>query len=309
MAYSLDSTGINTFFSGQYWNASCSLDMNNNDDYAQDYGQVHQNAPHRMRSDTSRRRKRTTFSKKQLSELERAFSVTQYPDIKMKESLASLTGLPESKIQVWFQNRRARHFKSKKPNSEVPKPSTDHLYPPSYTPTQSPYYPELVPPFSPEASLPSPPGYPAPSLPESTRLSSILEHEAMSLHAPKTASSGTPYSPYFPTGVPHYYQNTEFPEYCHDVFTHSELISWSLTEDFEAVFRDAQEPEPEGSRCATFGQSDPKEGFRGQLGRQSFSSTTDESMEDLSDLCLQDLGEFNLSDLDISTAMIDYLLS
>ncbi|XP_070610023.1 double homeobox protein 4C-like [Erythrolamprus reginae] len=85
----------------------------------------------KIRAARGERRKRTIFTKEQVARLNEAYKINPYPGYEERESLAQELRIPEARVQVWFQNKRARpspqHAKeSSRPSSD---PSESRLSP------------------------------------------------------------------------------------------------------------------------------------------------------------------------------------
>jgi hypothetical protein len=67
-----------------------------------------------------RRRNRVQFSQQQIETMEAIFDKSHYPEVHLIDKLSDRLGISIERLSIWFQNRRAKFKKSKRPaNSEL----------------------------------------------------------------------------------------------------------------------------------------------------------------------------------------------
>ncbi|KAB1253080.1 Homeobox protein ESX1 [Camelus dromedarius] len=83
----------------------------------------------RPRNPQRRRVQRHNFTQSQLQELEGLFQRTQYPDILTRRELARRIDVTETRVQVWFKNRRAKYRRNVRAamRQDAPPANLDYL--------------------------------------------------------------------------------------------------------------------------------------------------------------------------------------
>ena len=121
------------------------------------------------RSPSSDRKKRHRTSTEQRNQLEKIFQSTKTPNQSLREHLASQLGMSPRRIQIWFQNKRAKLRKSvanaESPQSNVPPAAIPIIYPnnrPDLPITQPLFIPQdhqafVPPPIQPASDIFPPP--------------------------------------------------------------------------------------------------------------------------------------------------------
>ncbi|XP_031527277.1 rhox homeobox family member 1-like [Vicugna pacos] len=81
------------------------------------------------RNPQRRRIQRHNFTQWQLQELEGLFQHTQYPDILTRRELARRIDVTETRVQVWFKNRRAKYRRNVRAamRQDAPPANLDYL--------------------------------------------------------------------------------------------------------------------------------------------------------------------------------------
>lgn len=131
-AKDVNSTHLNANNNGNTNTSTCN--SYNNNILAINSNHNHHNIHHQHQNQQSqdhnqKKGMRNMFNYSQIEILETIFEQTHYPDSTMREKLSAQLGINPSRIQVWFQNRRAkfRKFDPKNKRSNLKRKQNDFL--------------------------------------------------------------------------------------------------------------------------------------------------------------------------------------